>query len=64
MLIVPRFTLALALAHTENECLLLPMNLRARSREMGYLPKGWCIPPPFKARADTHQKPVHSAQVA
>lgn len=39
MLIFSRFTLGLALVHTENECLLLLVNLRERIGEMSYLPQ-------------------------
>lgn len=51
--IFPRFTLALALVHTENGYLPLLVNLRARRGEMSYLPKRQllrtdCCPPPSK----------------
>lgn len=45
VLVFPRFILAPALAHTENGYLPLLVNLRARSREMSYLPKRQCFPP-------------------
>lgn len=57
MLIFPGFTLALALAHTENGDLPLLVNLRARNGR-GELPTGgtalptYCRPP-FKAQALT-----------
>lgn len=44
MLIFSRFTLALALVHTENEYLPVLVNLRARSREMSYLPERQLLP--------------------
>lgn len=65
VLIFPRLILALALAHTENGYLPLLVNLRARHREMSYLPKGQGFPPTTALQSpSTHQKPVHMAEVA
>lgn len=44
VLIFTRFTLALALVHTENQYLPLLVNLRERSREMSYLPERQLLP--------------------
>lgn len=55
MLIFARLTLALALVHSENEDGPLLVNLRARSREMSYLPErpDRCFPQTPKSQALT-----------